>query len=56
MNILHMKARHKTSEVPELTGKKSNEWELDVTGKVRNYSAQFQARYTKLKENSLAVV
>jgi hypothetical protein len=51
-----MKARHITSEAPELVGKKSKEWELDTTGKVRNYSAQFQVRYTQLKENSLAVV
>ena len=56
MNKLHMKATKKAVEVLETVGKKSNEWELDATGKVRNYSAQFQARYTRLKENSLAVV
>lgn len=56
MNILHMKNRHQPREAPELAGKKSKEWELDATGKVWNYSAQFQARYTQLKENSLAVV
>ena len=56
MNKLHMKVTTKAVEFPEKLSKKSNEWELDATGKVRNYSAQFQARYTRLKENSLAVV
>jgi len=56
MHKLHMKGRHQTGEVLEIADKISNAWELDATGKVRNYSAQFHARFTQLKKNSLAVV
>jgi hypothetical protein len=56
MNKLHMKVTKKAVEVQEMACKTLNGWELDATGKVRNYSAQFQTRYTQLKESSLAVM
>jgi hypothetical protein len=56
MHKLHMKVTKTAVEVQEMAGKTLNGWELDATGKVRNYSAQFQARYAQLKENSLAVI
>jgi hypothetical protein len=51
-----MKITNKAVEVQKMVGKTVNGWELDATGKVWNYSAQFQARYTQLKESSLSVV
>ena len=52
MNKLHMRVTNKAVAVQDMAGKKILAWELDSTGKVRNYSAQFHARYKQLTEEA----
>lgn len=56
MTILHLKSRIPIGKDKKIADKILDGWDLDMTGKVINYAAQFQVRYSQLKENKLVVV